>query len=545
MTRVTLSPAALASRAPSARTGSPWRAWRVPAPLLLGALAVAAICLVPPVYLVVRASDDLAVARDAILDGGTLRLTLRTLALSATVTALAAAIALPLAWLTTSTDLPWRRAFAVLTVLPLAVPSYVGALVAVSAFGPRGLLQQALEPAGVDRLPGLVFGFAGATVVLALFTYPYMLLTLRPALGGLDPRLQELSRGFGYGRWTTFRRIVLPQLRPALLSGGLLVALYTLADFGAVSLLRVRTLTTHLLTLFESTFNFTSVAALSLVLATLALALVTFEVWSRGRRRYDAVGRNGNGRAAPVELGRWRWPAVAFVAVVLLLALAVPAAVLGYWLVRGVEAGEALRGLGGAVRGSLLGASFAALFAALAALPVALLSVRHRAFPLSRPIEVVSYTGYALPGLVVGLALVFAGLNLGPLYQSFALLVVAYALLFLPQAVGATRVALLQVRPSMEEAARGLGRRPWQVLTGVTIPLAGRGIAAGAALVFLTTIKELPATLVLAPTGFETLATHVWSAADQAFFARAALPALLLIALSALPLLLLDAWRRD
>src|SRR5690606_14969994 len=126
-------------------------------------------------------------------------------------------------------------------------------------------------------------------------------------------------------------------------------------------------------------------------------------------------------------------------------------------------------------------------------------AVRHRHFPLSRPVEALSYVGYALPGLVVALALVFAGINLGPLYQSLALLVVAYVLLFLPQALGATRVALLQVRPSMEEAARGLGRRPWQVLTTITVPLAGRGMLAGAALVFLTTMKELPATLILAP----------------------------------------------
>ena len=98
-------------------------------------------------------------------------------------------------------------------------PPYVGALVAISAFGPRGLAQQALEPLGVERLPS-IYGFWGATVVLALFTYPYLLLTLRPAMAALDPRLDELSQGFGYGRWTTFRRIALPQLRPAFASAG-------------------------------------------------------------------------------------------------------------------------------------------------------------------------------------------------------------------------------------------------------------------------------------------------------------------------------------
>jgi iron(III) transport system permease protein len=200
----------------------------------------------------------------------------------------------------------------------------------------------------------------------------------------------------------------------------------------------------------------------------------------------------------------------------------------------------ALRGIGSAAGGSLTAAGLAAIVAAAMALPVAVLSVRYRGQAFSRIVEALSYTGYALPGLVVALALVFAGIRLGMLYQSLALLVLAYVLLFLPQAIGATRVGLLQVRPSMEEAARGMGRRPWQVMTTVTLPLAARGVFAGAALVFLTTMKELPATLILAPTGFRTLATRVWTTTSDARFAEAALPALVLILISAVAVGLLQ-----
>jgi iron(III) transport system permease protein len=171
------------------------------------------------------------------------------------------------------------------------------------------------------------------------------------------------------------------------------------------------------------------------------------------------------------------------------------------------------------------------------ALPVALIATRHPRFVLARLVEVLAHAGFALPGIVVALAFVFAGINLGALYQSLWLLVAAYALRFLPQAISATRVGLLQVQPSMEEAARGMGRSPRQVLATITLPLARPGLMAGAALVFLTTMKELPATLILAPIGFETLAVRVWSASSEAFFARAALPALVLIAISAVPLL--------
>ena len=519
---------------------------RPAAALLLPALVVALACAVPPAYLLVRAGQSPAVAWEALRALSTLRLVWNTAALALATTALAIALALPIAWLTVRTDLPGRRLLAVLAALPLAIPSYIAAMLAVSAFGPRGLLQDALAPLGVERLPS-IYGFWGATVVLALFTYPYLLLTLRPAIAGLDPRLEELSHGFGYGRFTTFRRVVLPQLRPALAAGGLLVALYAISDFGAVALLRYDSLTRALFVRYEAGFDLSGAAALALVLVSLALTLVAFELWTRGRTRYDHA--HGSARAArqvaPAPLGRWRWPAFACVAAVLVLALATPVGLLGYWLVRGIGAGEAMRGVLGPALDSLLASGLAAFVAAAAAFPVAMLAARHRDFALTRPLEVLSYSGFALPGLVVALALVFAALGTGLLYQSLTLLVLAYALLFLPQAVGTTRVSLLQLRPSMEEAARGLGRRPWEVLHSITLPLSARGIIAGAALVFLTAMKELPATLLLSPIGFETLATRVWTASSEAFFAQAALPALALIALSALPLALIALAKRD
>lgn len=508
-----------------------------PRPLLLvTAVIIAAFCTVPIVYLILRISESPSAAWEVISAQSTFVLAVRTVLLMVSVTTIGVAIALPLAWLTTHSDIPGRRILVVLTALPLAIPSYVGALVAISAFGPRGLLQELLLPLGVERLPS-IYGFWGATIVLALFTYPYLLLTLRPAMTAIDPRLEELSQGFGHGPLNTFRRVILPQLRPALASGGLLVALYTLSDFGAVSLLRFDSLTRALFVHYESSLDRSGAAALAIVLSILALIVVTFEVRFRSRNRYDSV-RGVQRRASPVPLGYWRWPALGFVLTIVTLALVLPVGVLGYWLMRGLAAGEAMSGLGDAILDSLVGSSLASGAAAVAAIPVALLGARYQALSLTRVVEVLSYSGYALPGLVVALALVFAGVNLGPLYQSIWLLIGAYVLLFLPQSVGATRIALQRIQPSMEEAARGLGRPPWQVMKTITAPLASRGIVAGAALVFLTTMKELPATLILAPIGFETLAVRTWSASSEAFFARAALPALVLISLSSLVLLL-------
>jgi len=167
---------------------------------------------------------------------------------------------------------------------------------------------------------------------------------------------------------------------------------------------------------------------------------------------------------------------------------------------------------------------------------VAILVVR-RPGGLSRLFERVAYAGFALPGIVVALALVFFGINVLPsLYQTLPMLLAAYVILFIPQAIGAERASLLQLSPSLEEAGRSLGQRPLSVLRRITLPLIRPGLVGGALLVFLTAMKELPATLILSPLGFNTLAAQVWSNIGEAFFARAALPTLLLLLLSSIPL---------
>ena len=192
----------------------------------------------------------------------------------------------------------------------------------------------------------------------------------------------------------------------------------------------------------------------------------------------------------------------------------------------------------GTVLRTLQAAGLGAVAATLAAVPVAVWSARGGG-RTARLVERAAFTGYALPGIVVALSLVFVGLRLGPLYQTTTMLVLAYVVLFLPQAVGAVRASLLQVPPNLEEAARTLGDGPTRALFRAVLPLARGGAASGAALVFLTTVKELPATLLLAPIGFDTLATRVWATTTEAFFARAAVPALLLLLVGSVPLAVL------
>ena len=520
------------AHAPTVRAGgprrrAPWPPAIVWAPAVLVGLAV----LLPLVYLAWRTLGAGTEAADLLFRYRTLGVIFRSLFLVVTVTATTTLLALPLAWLTVRSDLPFRRFWSVITVVPLVIPSYVGALMFVVALGPKGMLQGYLEPLGVNRLPDL-YGYPGSLITLSLLSFPYVLLTIRAALWRLDPALEESSRSLGRGPWATFFRVTLPQLRPAIAAGALLVALYTLSDFGAVSLLRYETFTWTIYIQYESAFDRTLAAALSLVLVAVAVGILRMERVSRGRWRYYRSTAGAARDPWTIRLRRWRWPAFGFFTLVATFSLALPMSVLGYWAVRGIAAGEPLNILWAAAGNSIYVSALAAGATVIAGLPVAVLAVRYPGW-IAAMLERVTYIGFALPGIAIALSLVFFGANYAlPLYQTTLLLVFAYVVLFLPVAIGSARTSLLQVSPQLEEAARSLGRRPLQVFLTITLPLILPGILAGAGMVFLLTMKELPATLILGPIGFKTLATSIWSAASEAYFARAAIPALLLIVVS-------------
>ena len=541
-----LSPGA--RRVVSVLRALPRTGWRLgplgPPPFIWVPAGLVALAMVLPVsYLVIRTFGVGGEAWDLLFRYRVLETVGRTLGLTAAVTAGTIILAVPIAWLTVRTDLPFRRLWAVLAVLPLVIPSYVGGFVIVAALSPKGLVQEFLfGPLGVDRLPE-IHGFPGAMLTLVLLSYPFVLLSIRGALWRLDPSIEEISRSLGHGGWATFRRIVLPQLRPAIAAGALLVALYTLSDFGAVSLLRYETFT-YVIYLQYQSGAVTLAATSSLVLVALALLVLTMEAGTRGRAGYYRNAASARRPSTPVPLGRWRWPAFAFCAAVVLFALVLPIAVLLYWMGRGLLEGESLGLVGNIVLNSLYVAVLAAVVAVLAGLPIAILTVRH-ASKVSGLLERMAYVGFALPGIVIAVSLVYFGARyVTPLYQTLVLLIFAYVVLFLPAALGAARSSILQINPRVEEAGRSLGRRPFQVLLTVTLPLMRPGVLAGATLVFLLTMKELPATLILGPIGFKTLATSIWSATESALFTQAAAQGLLLILASSVPLAFLMFWER-
>lgn len=508
---------------------------RPPFLLTLLALSVASLVLLPLIYLIIRASEAGEKFRDLFLRERTLDVLSNTILLSFSVAVAAAFIAVPAAWLVTRTDLPGVRWISPLFALPLVIPSYIGALAFVVVLGPRGDLSRWLEKsAGFDAFPSM-YGFWGAWLVLSLFTFPYVFLNVSAALQGIDPVHEEAARALGKGAFEAFLRTTLRQLRPAIVSGMLLSALYAVSDFGVVSLLRYDSLTRAIFVQYQASFDRSYAALLGLVLVVFALLLVLAEARLRDRAVYYRIGSGVARQRAPRRLRWGKIPALGFVFAVLLMSFLLPVAVLVRWLAQAIRRGESFEHLLETTWNSLLLGVAAALLTTIAAAPVAILASRYQS-RLGTMAERVTYIGYGLPGIVIGLSFVFLGANyLIGLYQTVPLLLLAYVVRFIPQAVGTTRSSLLQVSPRMEDASRGLGQGWTGTMARVTLPIAMPGVLAGASLVFLTVVKELPMTILLRPTGMDTLSTEVWTAAGDLRYSEAAAPALMLVLISVLP----------
>ncbi len=506
---------------------------RLPVGLTLLAAGIAAAVVAPVGWLVLTtAGIEADAALETLLRPRTLQVVVNSVVMVGLVTVLSVLLAVPLAYLTVRTDLPGSRYWTVAISMPLVIPSYIGAFAFVSMFGPHGELQSLLAPYGVESLPP-IYGLQGTVLVVTLYTYPYVFLSARASLLTMDERLLDAARTLNHSRREAFRRVVVPQVRPAVTAGALLVALYALSDFGTPAIMRYDVFTR---VIFVNRFELDFAALLSLQLVAATLFILAIESHVRGQ---GVQSTGGGTRRRERSLGAWRWPATAVCGLTTLLALALPIGILGLWLVRAGPAGNSGGFTLAYVVNSVGVSAVAAVVAAAASLPVAFLAVRHRG-RVPAAFERATYVGYAVPGVVIGLALVFFGARyLAPLYQTLPLLVFAYVVRFLPIAVGSTRATLLQVDPDLPAAARVLGRSPAAAFREVTLPLVAPGVLAGAALVFLTTMKELPATLLLRPTGFDTLVVRIWRAESAGYFGAAAMPALILVLVSALSMLVL------
>jgi iron(III) transport system permease protein len=492
--------------------------------LVVFATAVAILTLIPLLYV----ADQIREASWAhiwfLIDRPRVAFLLtNSLELTVLGTALCLAIAVPAAWCVERTDLPVRRLWRVLIPLPIAVPAVV------SAYGWISLTPR-------------VQGLWGGVMVNAFSYYPLIYLPVAAAFRVQDPALEEVARSLGHGPWRTFIRVSLPHAMPALLGGSVLVSIHLLAEYGSFTLLRFQTFTTAIYNEYRMSFDGSSAAAMTTVLIFMCLCILVVDVVIRGATRYARLGSGAARRPARVPLGRWTLPTLGGLGLLVVLAIGVPVGMLAYWLTQPhtalfqtaspltASATTVGLGLAAAVVGSVL------------AFPVALLAAR-RTGKLVALVERSVYVGQSLPDITIALALIFFTVRyLFPIYQTTLLLVVAYGLIALPQALVAQRAAFAQAERRLEDVARALGLGPFGTLRRVTLPLVLPGVGAGAALVFSFTVTELTTTLLLRPTGTETLATAFWANATDLAYADAAPYALLMVLIAAPATYALTVW---
>ena len=531
-----------------------WPLWRLlfnpdadpPRAIVAAAIGFALAVLTPLVWVLLQALQvDLRTTWAIATAPTTVSIASNSLVLVTMVTILGVAIAVPLAFLTVFADLPHRRTWTVLTALPLVIPSYVGAFAYVSAVGTRGAFATPLRLLGVEL--AAIEGLSGTVLVLTLYTYPYIFLTTRAALVSFNRRQLEAAWALQASTPRSLIRIVVPQIVPAITAGALLAALYTLSDFGTPAIMRFDVFT-RAIYLELNTFGVGRAHASVLALQLVALTVVI--LWLEARLRQ---GQAGGVAVAPdlrpiISLGRYRRVAQVAPAMVVTAAIAVPVVVLVIWLIRAPPpgVGQGLAFEWGYMLNSVGVAIAAAVVTVLVAMPIAYYAGR-RGGAIAQLVERATYVGYAVPGVVVGLGLVvfatqwvrgLGGVELAQVvYQSIPLLVFAYVVRFLPQAVGSTRSSVVGVDRDIVGAAWLLGSTPVRAFRRVTLPLISPGVLTGGALVFLTTMKELDATLILHPAGFTTIVTYIWRVQEAGYYELAAVPALVLIGVSALAMI--------
>lgn len=488
------------------------------------AVAITAGFAAPFVYLVLKALGDWDATWRALSSDDTVAPMWRSLQLAVIVTVLATALGVTMAWCTQRTDLPAATLWRVAAVLPLVIPSFVGAYSFVSAFSTGGLIEQAT---GWSHLPD-VRGLTGAVVVLTALTYPYVYLPVAARLSALPPSLEEGARLLGRSPIQVVRTIVAPQVAPSVLAGSLLVALYCLSDFGAVQFVGYDTLTRKI---YAARLDPVTSIAMSLLLGVLALTVASGE--RLVRRRLPVGSTVTVRRAVRYRLGRWKAVVVAGMAGVVSLTLLGPIIVVTWWVIRGRRSGgrrSRVVDLPEVTWSSAWAGVVAAVLAVAIVLPLAFMVVRRQG-RLGGVLSTVVMAAFALPGIVIALSLVrmFAGTAV---YQTFAVLFAGYVIHFGGQALGASQAAVAGVSRRLDEVAQLLGASRWRRFWTIDLRLMLPGLAAGGGLVMLSVLKELPATLMLRPIGFNTLATRINATVEEALLIDAGQLSLVLVVLS-------------
>ncbi len=515
-------------------------------PLQVVALSSAALILLPLGYVTSLALSADAAVWHRLWATRVPELLINTVSLAGAVAVFTLLLGVSTAWMVTRFDFSGRWLWEIALVLPLAMPTYVLAYVYNYLLGFDGPVEHLWQTvAGPQAKIFSPQSFSGATLVMTLDTFPFVYLLTRSALLSLNVSFEEVARTCGVSHLQTMLRVTLPLLRPSIVAGMALVVLYVVSDFGAVSLLRYQTLTYAVFQQMTGRSDNAAASILSIMLVVLALVFLLAERWFRHKSRFYQT----TGRYRVPERIRCGWCKTAmftlYLATIVGAAFGVPAYLLILWSLSPEAQAIMDARFFGFVWNTALLSALAATAGVFVGFPLAYLAGRKPTW-LSIGCLQAAYAGYVLPGPVAALAVLVLFLQLMPFFYGTAIvLIVAYVLHFLPAGLQSLEPAMQQITPNLEEVARTLRLGVRETWRRVTLPLIRNGFIVAWVLMFLQTMKELPATLLLRPVGFDTLAIRVWLEASEEYYQLAAPSALLivLVGLPALLLLLSRDWR--
>ncbi len=523
----------------------------------LAATFVAALCAMPCLAVLLAALQGTTETLTHLADTVLARYTATTLALVAIVGTATFAIGVSTAWLVVMTEFPGRKLFEVVLVIPLAFPPYVLAYAYTHLLDHPGIVQATLRQimgwGPRDYWFPEIRSLGGAAAMLTLVLYPYVFLLARAGFIGQGATAFMTARSLGRGPVRSFLSVSLPMARPAVAAGVLLVSMETIADFGTVSYFGVQTFATGIYSSWFSLADRAAAAQLALGLLGFALCLASLERLNRGAAQYHSGQRQGT--TARIELqGGKRWAAAALCLVPAALGAVIPAVALTAMALESEQDLLSSRYVG-FIRNSLSVAGIGAVVTVAAAVA---LGTFHRISPgrLSSSALLVSRLGYAVPGgvIAVGLLVPLAaldntfdafmrarfGISTGLLLTgSIWVLIMAYMIRFLAAAIGAFEGGMATVSPNMDAASRVLGRGTFGTLRHVHVPIIAPSLVTAALIVFVDIMKELPATLIMRPFNFDTLAVQAFRLASDERLEGAAVPSLVLAAIGLVPVILL------
>lgn len=408
--------------------------------------------------------------------------------------------------------------------LPLCIPAFVSCFTWIS-------------------LTFRVEGFWGTVMIMSLSSFPLAYLPVEAALKRISLSFEEVSLSLGKSRLQTFFSAILPQLKPAIGSSILLIALHMLIEFGAVSILNYPTFTTAIFQEYEMSFDNNTAALLSAVLLVICGLVVFSENIFRGKTK---LYHSGKGVIRPYPVKPLKLPAqiavILFISSLLVLSIVIPFGILIHWMMVGSSGTFELVSVFDAFARSMGVSAAGALLTILCALPLVWASIRYRNL-LTVWIERLPFLLHAVPGLVIALSLIYFSINYAPsVYQTFAVVVLAYFILYLPMAQTTLRSSMEQLPKGMEQVGGTLGRGHFFIFRTLVLPSILPGITAAFALVFLNLMKELTATLLLTADDVHTLSTAVWEYTSDAQYAAATPYALMLVLFSGLPVFILKKY---